>query len=154
MQNLEEQKQAFDFKKNLAQFLNLINLQNKEEEEKTENIDESPNAVFLSTIHAVKGLEFNNVFIIGLENNIFPNARCFPPIQADEIIKNNAFNLLQEERRLMYVAITRAKSNLFFCFTQKNRLYAPKNKYKPQKQNFNHYVDNEKSIFLKELNFD
>ena len=32
--------------------------------------------------------------------------------------------------------------------------YAPKNKYKPQKQNFNHYVDNEKSIFLKELNFD
>lgn len=154
MQNLEEQKQAFDFKKNLAQFLNLINLQNKEEEEKTENIDESPNAVFLSTIHAVKGLEFNNVFIIGLENNIFPNARCFPPTQADEIIKNNAFNLLQEERRLMYVAITRAKSNLFFCFTQKNRLYAPKNKYKPQKQNFNHYVDNEKSIFLKELNFD
>ena len=67
-----------------------------------ENSDENSDAVKLMTIHSSKGLEFPVVFIVGAEDNIFPlaNAMLEP-------------KLLEEERRLMYVAITRAKDVLF-----------------------------------------
>lgn len=67
-----------------------------------ENSDENSDAVKLMTIHSSKGLEFPVVFIVGAEDSIFPlaNAMLEP-------------KLLEEERRLMYVAITRAKDVLF-----------------------------------------
>ena len=67
-----------------------------------ENNDENSDAVKLMTIHSSKGLEFPVVFIVGAEDNIFPlaNAMLDP-------------KMLEEERRLMYVAITRAKDVLF-----------------------------------------
>ena len=67
-----------------------------------ENNDENSDAVKLMTIHSSKGLEFPVVFIVGAEDNIFPlaNAMLDP-------------KTLEEERRLMYVAITRAKDVLF-----------------------------------------
>lgn len=67
-----------------------------------ENSDENSDAVKLMTIHSSKGLEFPVVFIVGAEEGIFPlaNAMLEP-------------KTLEEERRLMYVAITRAKDILF-----------------------------------------
>ncbi len=65
----------------------------------TDEMDDG-NYVTIATVHAVKGLEFDNVFIVGLEDGIFPTKRS---IDACDI---------EEERRLMYVAITRARKNL------------------------------------------
>ena len=67
--------------------------------------------VTISTIHAVKGLEFKNVFIIGLEEGIFP------------ISRNNSYEDLEEERRLMYVAVTRAEKKLFLTHCSRRFLY-------------------------------
>lgn len=67
-----------------------------------DEIDDS-NSVTLATIHAVKGLEFPVVFIVALEENIFPSSHAV--IESDDNI--------EEERRLMYVAITRAKERLY-----------------------------------------
>lgn len=66
-----------------------------------DEVDSENNAVFVSTVHAVKGLEFKVVFVVGVEEGIFP------------IIRADNEDNLEEERRLMYVAITRAKENLF-----------------------------------------
>lgn len=69
-----------------------------------DSLDEEENFVSLMTVHAAKGLEFNNVFIIGLNDGLFPLSRA---------INSGDPNELEEERRLMYVAITRAKKRLF-----------------------------------------
>ena len=63
--------------------------------------------VKLMTVHASKGLEFKTVFITGLEEGLFPNQR-------DGEIKTNEDS--EEERRLFYVALTRAKEKLFLSF--------------------------------------
>ncbi|MFA7367027.1 MAG: UvrD-helicase domain-containing protein [Bacilli bacterium] len=68
--------------------------------------------VTLSTIHSVKGLEFDAVFLVALENGIFPN-----------IIRLNDENSLEEERRIAYVAVTRAKKKLFLTCAAKRLLY-------------------------------
>ena len=70
-------------------------------------------AVTLMTIHAAKGLEFNTVFVAGMEEGIFPHVFDF---NADEA-------KLEEERRLAYVAITRARRRLYLCYTEARRLY-------------------------------
>lgn len=69
-------------------------------------------AVTLMTIHSAKGLEFKVVFIIGMEEGILPHQNSL--FDADE---------LEEERRLMYVAITRAKERLYLLNAQKRMLY-------------------------------
>jgi len=68
----------------------------------------------LLTAHNAKGLEFENVFIIGMEEGLFPSSRSME----DEIE-----NYDEEERRLFYVAITRAKSNLIISYCQNRNLY-------------------------------
>ena len=73
---------------------------------------EDGDAVTLMTVHSAKGLEFKVVFIIGLEENILPHANSL----LDE-------SQLEEERRLMYVAITRAKEKLYFLNAQKRMLF-------------------------------
>ena len=60
------------------------------------------------TVHAAKGLEFRYVFIIGLEEGIFPHSRSEQGKQGDR----------EEERRLFYVALTRAKEKLFLSYAQ------------------------------------
>ena len=69
-----------------------------------DTLDEEDNYVSLMTIHSAKGLEFNTVFLVGLNDGLFPLSRA---------INSNNPNDLEEERRLMYVAITRAKEKLF-----------------------------------------
>ena len=58
------------------------------------------------TVHSAKGLEFKNVFIAGLEEQLFPSAMCQTPSE------------LEEERRLLYVAITRAKENCILSYAK------------------------------------
>ena len=69
-----------------------------------DSMSEEDNFVSLITVHAAKGLEFNGVFLIGLNDGLFPLSRA---------INSTNPNELEEERRLMYVAITRAKKKLF-----------------------------------------
>ena len=76
-------------------------------------------AINLMTVHAAKGLEFHQVFIVGLEEGLFPHARS---------LESNNKQDLEEERRLLYVAITRAKRRLSMHFAHQRMLYgAPSN---------------------------
>ncbi len=94
-------------KQSLEMFLNEINLIEKEQDK---NQDGSGNYVNLMTLHSSKGLEFDYVFLIGMEEGLLPHSRAF--IEEKE---------LEEERRLCYVGITRAKQKLFLTFAE-NRL--------------------------------
>lgn len=87
---------------NLASFLQEISLITD-----TDKYDEDKPAVTLMTVHASKGLEFPAVFIVGLEENLFPMG----PRDGEEAN-------IEEERRLFYVAITRAEKHLFFSYSK------------------------------------
>ena len=71
-------------------------------------------AVNLMTVHSAKGLEFDAVFVAGLEEGVFPHARS---------LESGAASALEEERRLMYVAMTRARRELFLCLADERQLY-------------------------------
>ena len=73
---------------------------------------EGASALQLMTIHSAKGLEFHSVFISGLEEGLFPHENSF-----------NQFEGLEEERRLMYVAITRARRRLYLTYAQSRMLH-------------------------------
>ena len=90
----------------LADFLNQVTLSSD-----TDEMDDS-NYVTVATVHSVKGLEFKVVFVVGMEENIFPVSRA----AYDE-------SELEEERRLMYVAITRARERLYFTRSRSRYLY-------------------------------
>ncbi|MDR3306769.1 MAG: UvrD-helicase domain-containing protein [Endomicrobium sp.] len=77
-----------------------------------DSLDESKGKVTLMTLHLAKGLEFKNVFLCGLEEGLFP-------------IRESAFNPeeLEEERRLMYVGMTRAIKNLYLCWATERTVY-------------------------------
>jgi ATP-dependent DNA helicase UvrD/PcrA len=73
---------------------------------------EGADALQLMTVHSAKGLEFEAVFITGLEEGLFPHEQS---VMEDEG--------LEEERRLMYVAITRARTRLYLCYAQTRMLH-------------------------------
>ena len=86
------------------------------------DLDETPdsdNAVTLMTLHAAKGLEFENVFLAGLEEGIFPHSRS---------LNNNTE--MEEERRLMYVGVTRAKQKLYISYAKRRQMWGD-TKYNP-----------------------
>lgn len=83
----------------LSQFLGEISLATDQDLEDTDS--QASERVTLMTVHAAKGLEFSNVFIVGVEEDLFPSAMA-----------NSSIQEIEEERRLLYVAITRAKK---FC---------------------------------------
>jgi DNA helicase II / ATP-dependent DNA helicase PcrA len=78
----------------------------------TDKIDQKKQAVHLMTLHSAKGLEFKSVFIVGLEEGILPHSRSM--LSPDE---------MEEERRLMYVGITRAKEKVYLLFTRERTLF-------------------------------
>ena len=89
------------------------------------DLDETPeqdNAVTLMTLHAAKGLEFKTVFLAGLEEGIFPHSRS---------LNNNTE--MEEERRLMYVGVTRAEEKLFLCFANRRRVWGEIKFYSPSR---------------------
>ncbi|MFI4819191.1 MAG: UvrD-helicase domain-containing protein [Enterobacterales bacterium] len=79
-------------------------------------------AVSLMTIHASKGLEFKQIFIIGMEEGIFPNQ-----------ISINSIEKLEEERRLAYVGITRTIKKLTITYAKNRRIYGKDKKTKPSR---------------------
>jgi DNA helicase-2/ATP-dependent DNA helicase PcrA len=92
-----------------------------------DNLEEDANSVSLMTLHASKGLEFPVVFLVGLEQGLFPSYRSLDDPAA-----------IEEERRLCYVGITRAQERLFISYARERRLYGSREPAHP-------------SVFLSEL---
>ena len=87
----------------LENYLADVALLTDQDNEKEEDRDK----VTLMTVHSAKGLEFKNVFVVGMEENLFPSIhQC----------EKQTEEALEEERRLFYVALTRAKENAYFSF--------------------------------------
>lgn len=113
LENLEEFKsitKSFEEREgviSLEEFLLEISLVSDVEEYKNDD-----NRISLMTIHSVKGLEFDNVFVVGMEEGIFPHINSL--MEEHE---------LEEERRLCYVAITRAKKRLYLVNTRRRTLF-------------------------------
>ncbi len=83
-----------------------------------DEMQENKDAVKLMTVHASKGLEFENVFVSGLEEDLFPHKRLTEERVSEE--------QSEEERRLFYVALTRAKKKLFLTFTGVRTIFGSK----------------------------
>jgi DNA helicase II / ATP-dependent DNA helicase PcrA len=109
--------------KTLGSYLQQITLLTDADQDKAQDAD----AVKLMTIHAAKGLEFPCVFAVGLEENLFPSSMSLYD-RAD----------LEEERRLFYVAITRAKDRLWITYAN-------------SRYRFGSLVQNDPSRFIKEI---
>jgi DNA helicase-2/ATP-dependent DNA helicase PcrA len=86
----------------ITDFLSEVSLQTDQDE----NLADSTERVTLMTVHAAKGLEFPVVFIVGLEENLFPSQFAVKPQE------------IEEERRLLYVAITRAMEQCYLSFAR------------------------------------
>ncbi|MGI6500486.1 MAG: DNA helicase PcrA [Anaerostipes sp.] len=78
-----------------------------------DNLEESDNKVVLMTMHSAKGLEFPNVFLCGMEDGVFPSYMTITSEDSEE---------LEEERRLCYVGITRAKERLFLSAAKRRMM--------------------------------
>ena len=87
-----------------------------------DSMDEKAGAVTLMTLHSAKGLEFSRVFIIGMEEGVFPSSRAL----MDE-------KRMEEERRLCYVGITRAKKQLYLSCARSRALFAMRNYNEPSR---------------------
>jgi DNA helicase-2/ATP-dependent DNA helicase PcrA len=88
-----------------------------------DQFDADADAVVLMTIHSAKGLEFKNVYLVGMEEGIFPGNQSIYGGQED----------IEEERRLAYVAITRAKENLYISNADYRMLYGQTNRNLPSR---------------------
>ena len=118
-------KQFSSMNDNLIDFISEMSLTSDADDE---NEDDS---VVLSTVHAAKGLEYRVVFIMGLEENLFPSIR-------DGESSEDERNKMEEERRLAYVAITRAKEKLFMSYANR-------------RMQFGSIKNNKRSRFLDEV---
>ncbi len=115
IENVKELRSVAEEFPELSQFLeNVALIQDKQMPDSQRSAvsgERSAGAVTLMTIHASKGLEFPIVFLVGMEEGLFPHSRAM--LNPDE---------MEEERRLAYVGITRAKDQLFLTYTR-SRLY-------------------------------
>ena len=96
-----------DYDSFIAAFLSSVSLDMGETQ-----ASKTDDAVQLMTMHSAKGLEYKYVFLVGMEESLFPHSRSMDNI-----------NELEEERRLCYVGITRARNKLFLTHTEFRRLY-------------------------------
>ena len=114
LENIKELRSVATEFPNINEFLENVSLveaqQTSDKKLKSENKKQG-NAITLMTLHAAKGLEFSVVFIIGMEEGLFPHSRSLWEV-----------NQLEEERRLAYVGMTRAKEILYLTYAS-NRIY-------------------------------
>ena len=129
----------------LSDFLNEISLVSDMSEHQ-----ESKNKVSLMTVHAVKGLEFDYVFVTGMEEGIFPHYNA---------INDGSRSAIEEERRLCYVAITRAKKDLWLLNAKRRMLFGNTQTNLPSRfmdeidSKYLEVENNRKSVFKKVNNF-
>lgn len=124
----------------LEEFLENISLVSDKNEYK--EVDDGIN---LMTLHSAKGLEFNDVFLVGMEEGIFPHNRSF-----------ESESELEEERRLCYVGITRAKEHLWLMNAKKRTLFGQVSMNFPSrfiKEINSDLIDKEESVSLKNNNY-
>lgn len=112
----------------LEDYLEIVSLSST-----LDDMDEDEGHVKLMTVHNSKGLEFKNVFILGMEEELFPHANS---LFSDHI---------EEERRLAYVAFTRAKDNLCLTHVKSRQLYNASSSYR-QRSRFIDEITDEKLI--------
>ena len=86
--------------------------------------EEIKNRISLMTIHSVKGLEYDYVFLVGMEEGIFPHYNA---------INDGSNSAIEEERRLCYVAITRAKKDLYITTAESRMLFGNTNRNMPSR---------------------
>lgn len=110
----------------LSEFLDNISLMSSVEESELEDGD-SADFVSLMTVHASKGLEFRHIYIIGMEENLFPSQNS-----------SSTESEIEEERRLFYVALTRAKKSVTLSYSH-------------SRMKWGNHVNNSPSRFLREI---
>jgi DNA helicase-2/ATP-dependent DNA helicase PcrA len=113
----EEEKADVRSKEFLAAFLDQASLDAGDAQ-----ADEAEDAVQLMTLHSAKGLEFQLVFLTGMEEGLFPHKMSMDNLQG-----------LEEERRLCYVGITRAKNKLYLTHAESRRLHGDVNLCRPSR---------------------
>lgn len=89
-----------------------------------DSMDEQEDAVTIMTMHGAKGLEFPIVFVTGMEEGVFPHIRAIHSLEESE---------MEEERRLCYVALTRAKEKVFLTRANERMLYGKSNYNRPSR---------------------
>ena len=111
VENVKELRSVAEEFPSLVEFLENVALVESADKpgKRKGNLDQD--AVTLMTLHSAKGLEFSTVFIVGMEEGLFPHSRAMLDV-----------NELEEERRLCYVGITRAKEKLYLTYARQ-RLY-------------------------------
>lgn len=115
LKEVEDENKELSNEDKLNNFLSDLALRTNADEDQAEEKD----CVILTTYHQAKGLEFKNVFMTATEDGIFPNAF---------FIQNE--NDIEEERRICYVGITRAKARLYITHTKTRMLYGRKTEFK------------------------
>ena len=131
--NLKELVNALSEFENLDEFLEHVGLVN-ENQKKTHQ-----NSIKLMTLHAAKGLEFDHVYLPGWEEGIFPSSRA---------LEQNSTKSLEEERRLAYVGITRAKYDLNLSYASSRYTYGINNYSLPSR-----FLSEIKSINLEDTSY-
>lgn len=122
LENIKELRSvAIEFP-NLIQFLENVALVEQEYMPDGQRILENEDAVTLMTMHAAKGLEFKMVFIVGLEEGVFPHSQSLFD-----------YGDLEEERRLCYVGVTRAKDHLYLTYAKQRVIFGQRNTATPSR---------------------
>src|SRR5260221_7654891 len=112
LENIKELRSVAIAFPNLTEFLENVSLVEAEETSQAPIENGKRNAVTLMTLHSAKGLEFPIVFMIGMEEGLFPHSRSL--MDKDE---------LEEERRLCYVGVTRAQQKLFLTYARRRLFF-------------------------------
>lgn len=115
--NVAGEFEAEDLNNVLGEFLSQVALVSD-----VDGFENISNNVTLMTIHSAKGLEFPIVFVAGLEEGLFPHQRTF-----------NSTSELEEERRLMYVAVTRAEETLYVSSAKRRQMWGEYKYYNPSR---------------------
>lgn len=111
---LAQKYDELKYDENIEAFFELASLSSDQDDDKKEK-----NGVRLMTVHASKGLEFDHVFIVGLEEDLFPSKNFSG--------KNKSKEEGEEERRLFYVAVTRARKKLYLSYAEMRTIFGQRN---------------------------